>query len=204
MGQRSMSWSICRQGRTAARRYLCHRPVIPPLEGRDRLLTVVSIELHGRSPRDLEGRPWGFEVHPLNDSIRRLSEGFRSFWHAQPFVGLRLPAIGMSIALEIGKADSIKVNVVFGHLSGRNEHDRFLKLSFVAFGRGAPQNLAPYRNSVRIHGPVFVRPVAPCRRRRRVCNSVTLYLGQRISPVNDRSGRRALKNAHMRITHLFV
>src|SRR5258708_26238323 len=102
MGQRCVSWTISRQGRTAARRNLCHRPVIPPFEGRDRLLTVVSIELHWISPGHLEGFPGGPKVDPLNDGIGRLSEEPRSFWHAEPFVSLRLPAIGMNIAVKIG------------------------------------------------------------------------------------------------------
>src|SRR5450631_1695823 len=161
MGQRCVSGTIRRQGRAAARRNLGHRPVIPPLEGRERLLTVVSIELHWISPGHLEGFPGGFQVDPLNDGIGRFSEVLRSLWHAEPFVRLRLPAIGMSIALEIGKAESVEVNVIFGPLSGRNEHYRFLELSFVAFGSRAPQDLAPYRNSVRIHRPVLVRPVTP-------------------------------------------
>src|SRR5229473_4966219 len=173
MGQRCVSWTISRQGRTAARRNLGHRPVIPPLEGRERLLAVVSIELHWISPGHLEGFPGGFEVDPLNDGIGRLSEVLRSFWHAEPFVGFGLPAIGMNIALEIGKAKSVKVDVVVGRLPGRNEHYRFLELSFVAFGRCAPQNLAPYCHSVWIYGPVLVRPVTPRRRRGRVCDSET-------------------------------
>src|SRR5260370_72631 len=194
MGQRCVSWTISRQGRTAARRNLGHRPVIPPLEGRERLLTVVSIELHWISPGHLEGFPGGLKVDPLNDGIGRLSEVLRSLWHAGPFVELGLPAIGMSIAREIGKTESVKVNVVFGRLSSRNEHYRFLELSFVAFGRHAPQNLAPYLHSVWINGPVLVRPITPCRRRGRICNSVTLYLGYRISPVNNRPAGRPPKN----------
>src|SRR5260370_5858187 len=120
MGQRCMPWTIRRQGRAATRSNLCHRPVIPQFKGRDRLLAVVSIELHWLSRRHLEGFPGGFEVDPLNDRIGGLSEVLRSFWHAEPFVSLGLPAIGMSIALEIGKAESVKVNVVFGCLSDEN------------------------------------------------------------------------------------
>src|SRR5260370_703674 len=116
MGQRCVSWTISRQGRTAARRNLGHRAVITPLEGRERLLTVVSIELHWISPGHLEGFPGGLKVDPLNDGIGRLSEVLRSLWHAGPFVELGLPAIGMSIAREIGKTESVKVNVVFGRL----------------------------------------------------------------------------------------
>src|SRR5260370_20130850 len=98
MGQRCMPWTIRRQGRAATRSNLCHRPVIPPLEGRDRLFAVVSIELHRLAPCHLEGFPCGLEVDPLNDRIGGLSEVLRSFWHAEPFVSLGLPAIGMSIA----------------------------------------------------------------------------------------------------------
>src|SRR5882672_11286325 len=204
MRQRCVPWTIRRQSRAAARRNLCHRPVIPPFEGGDRRFAVVSSEFHWSSPGHLEGSPGGLKVDPLNNSIGWLSEVLRSFRQAEPSVSLGVPAIGMSIALEIGKTQSVKVNAVFWRLSGWDEHYRFLELSFVAFGCRAPQNLTPYRNSVRIHGPVLVRPVAPCCRGGRVRNIVTLYLGYCISPVNDRPGGRSLKDAHMGIPHLFV
>src|SRR5882762_5150631 len=62
----------------------------------------ISLELPGH----LEGPPCGLKVNPLNNSIGWLSEVLRSFRQAEPSVSLGVPAIGMSIALEIGKTQS--------------------------------------------------------------------------------------------------
>src|SRR5260221_11065889 len=104
MGQRRVSGTIRRQRRATTRRNLCHRPVIPPFERGDRLLPVVSIELHRVSPRHLEGFPGGFEVDPLNDGIGWLSEVLRPFWHTGSLVSLRWTARGMTLAVKIGYA----------------------------------------------------------------------------------------------------
>ncbi len=111
--------------------------------------------------------------------------------------------IGRRLTVHVLQRQCVWFKVVLRALSGAVDHDRFLP--FVrSIQRGTPQYLFPYRNSIRIHSPILVRPIEPARESVRMRSLVVPCLGERISPMDHGPGVRGLENANVRIPALLV
>src|SRR6185312_5451391 len=160
VGERGMRGAVSGHAGSAAGSDLSYRPMVPALEAEVSVFAVIDVGLDSVGRDNLERLPLGLQIDKLNVWIGRPGNSRWSIRPRKSSGGLGIPVVSLGLALHISQRDRIPVDIVFRPAPWLVQHDSFLP--FVGYGyiRGM-KHLLPYRNAVRINGPVFIRPITP-------------------------------------------